>query len=325
MKAKISEKSKSKPKKETVAETEKGLKSKKTTVKTVAKKSVKPAKQSVDQIEIPILFENDDLLIINKPAGLNVHPDGKHVEYTLVDWIMAKYPEIINVGEVMETEYQGQPVQILRPGIVHRLDRETTGVMAIAKTELAYGFLKKKFKEHKVKKTYRAFVYGHIKNDLGTVDAGIGRSVDDIRKWNAGRGARGDVRQAKTMYRVINRFETDEIIDTAYTLKQKNNTRKILSKNSPDANKSEFEKVTYVECYPQTGRTHQIRVHMRFINHPIVSDFLYADKKPKALGFKRVALHAYKLELPLPNGGDVSVMAELPADFKKVVKKYGLK
>jgi 23S rRNA pseudouridine1911/1915/1917 synthase len=285
------------------------------------KKIVKTAKQ----VEIPILFENDDLLIINKPAGLAVHPDGKRVEYTLVDWILEKYPEIINVGEVMETEYKGEPVQILRPGIVHRLDRETTGVMAIAKTELAYGFLKKKFKEHKVKKTYRAFVYGHIKNDLGTVDAPIGRSVDDIRKWNAGRGARGDVKQAKTMYRVINRFETNEIIDTAYTLKQKNNTRKILSKQSPDAVVSEFEKVTYVECYPQTGRTHQIRVHMRFINHPIVSDFLYADKKPKALDFKRVALHAYKLELPLPNGGDVSVMAELPADFKKVVKKYGLK
>ena len=286
--------------------------------------------KTIKQVEIPILYENADLLVINKPAGLAVHPDGRNSEYTLVDWILDKYPEIINVGEPMEVAHRGEKLKIFRPGIVHRLDRETTGVMLIAKNELTYGFLKKKFKERKIKKTYRAFVYGHIKNDLGTIDAPIGRSVDDIRKYNAGRGARGEIRQAKPMYREIHRVEPDEIIDTEYTLKQKQNTRKILNKKAENDNLiggigGEVEKVSYIECYPQTGRTHQIRVHLRFINHPIVSDFLYADKKPKVLGFKRVALHAYKLDLPMFDGTEISICAELPADFKKVVKKYGLK
>lgn len=270
-------------------------------------------------LNIPILFENSDVLVINKPAGLNVHADGKNTEYTLVDWILENYPKIKNVGEPMEVEYKGEKLKIFRPGIVHRLDRETTGAMVIAKNEIIYGFLKKKFKEHKIKKTYHAFVYGHIKNVLGTIDAPIGRSVDDIRKWNAGRGARGDLRPAKTMYRVIKCFETNELVDTEYTLKQKQNTRKNLNNQN-----NGVEKITYIECYPQTGRTHQIRVHMRFINHPIVSDFLYADKKPLALGFKRVALHAYKLEFPLPNGETVQITAPLPTDFNKVIKRYGL-
>lgn len=264
-------------------------------------------------IQIPILFENDDILAINKPAGLTVHSDGKNNEYTLVDWLTEKYPKIKNVGEPMEVEYKGQKIKILRPGIVHRLDRETSGVMLIAKNNVAYGFLKKKFKEHKIKKVYRTFVYGYIKSELGTIDAPIGRSVLDIRKWNAGRGARGEVRQAKTMYRVLGRFETDEIV------KIKND--KIKFKKHPDQH---LGKVTYVECYPQTGRTHQIRVHMRFINHPIISDSLYADNKPKMLGFKRVALHAFRIEAPLPDGGEISIEAPLPKDFEKVIKRYKL-
>lgn len=270
--------------------------------------------------EIEVLFENENLIVINKPSGLTVHPDGKRVEYTLVDWLLKKYPQIEKVGEPLVVEYKNEKITIPRPGIVHRLDKETSGVMVIAKNDFTYGFLKKKFKEHKIKKTYRAFVYGHLKNDIGTIDAPIGRSALDIRKWNAGRGARGEVREAKTFYRVIDRFLTDEILEVK--------TKEVFRKNAEQG----VGKVSYVECYPQTGRTHQIRVHMRFVNHPIVSDFLYADTKPKMLGFKRVALHAYTLELPLPSinpenhGKEIlSISADMPKDFKRVIKKYNLK
>lgn len=268
------------------------------------------------EIDIPILFENDDILAINKPAGIAVHGDGKHDEYTVADWVLEHYPKLKKIGEHMSVEHGGKTIKVLRPGIVHRLDRETSGVMLIAKNDLVYGFLKKKFKEHKIKKTYRTFVYGHIKSDLGTIDAPIGRSTLDIRKWNAGRGARGEIREAKTMYRVINRFETDEITETKNTLKEKSKFKK-----HPDQH---LGKVSYVECYPKTGRTHQIRVHMRFINHPVVSDFLYADNKPKMLLFKRVALHAYKIEAPLPSGKELLIEAPLPKDFVRVIKKYKL-
>lgn len=276
-------------------------------------------KKTGKKLEINVLFEDENLIVINKPSGLTVHPDGKRVEYTLVDWLLEKYPKIKNVGEPLVIDYKNEKITIPRPGIVHRLDKETSGVMVVAKNDFSYGFLKKKFKEHKIKKTYRAFVYGHIKNDIGTIDAPIGRSSDDIRKWNAGRGARGEVREAKTFYRVIDRFTTDEIIE----IKNKD----IFKKNEEQG----VGKVCYVECYPQTGRTHQIRVHTRFINHPIVSDSLYAENKPKMLGFKRVALHAYILELPLPDKDPekhgkkiLNISADLPNDFKKVVKKYNL-
>src|SRR5574343_100644 len=108
--------------------------------------------------KITVLFENENILASNKPAGLTVHPDGKRVEYTLVDWLLENYPEIKDVGEPLVVEYKNEKITIPRPGIVHRLDKETSGVMVIAKNNFSYGFLKKKFKDHKIKKTYRAFV-----------------------------------------------------------------------------------------------------------------------------------------------------------------------
>jgi 23S rRNA pseudouridine1911/1915/1917 synthase len=267
-------------------------------------------------MEIPILFENENFLVINKPAGLSVHPDGRRDSNTLVNWILEKYPEIRDVGEPMEVEYQGEVIKILRPGIVHRLDRDTTGCMIIAKNHFTYGFLKKAFKKHTVKKTYRAFVYGFIKQDMGTIDAPIGRAPGDIRKWNAGRGVKGESREAKTYFRVINRFETNEIIETENS--------EIENTKFKKGTNPQLGKISYVECYPQTGRTHQIRVHMRFINHPIVSDFLYAENKPKMLGFERTALHAFKIEIPQKDAKSIVVEAPFPEDFKMVIEKYGL-
>ena len=245
-----------------------------------------------------IIYEDDSALVINKPAGLVVHPDGRNKEYCLTDWLLEKYPELKDVGEPMELKDQrtGDITLIPRPGIVHRLDRETSGVMIIAKNQKTFLFLKKQFQEHTIRKVYRAFVYGWVKNDMGTIDAPIGRSGSDIRRWNSGRGARGVMRPARTMYRTISRFSD---IDT-------------------DGERVPMEnRFSYVELYPQTGRTHQLRVHLRFINHSIVSDMLYSGKKENALGFDRVALHACSLECRLPNKS-----SDIVENKQKKVQKF---
>lgn len=244
----------------------------------------------MENIKTPkIIYEDDLVLVIDKPAGLIVHADGKREQETLVDWLLENRPELKDIGEQMVVKKDGEDFIIPRPGIMHRLDKETSGVMVIAKTDTMFKFLKRQFFEHTIKKTYRAFVYGHLTNDIGMIDAPIGRSSTDIRMWNAGRGARGERREAKTRYRVLSRFVDPQ----------------------------SGERVSEIEAYPQTGRTHQIRVHFKFINHPIVSDFLYSQNKPKLLGFDRVALHAYSLEVAFPGGERKTFTVEPPEDFKK--------
>ena len=235
-----------------------------------------------------VLYENDDVLVINKPAGLVVHGDGRGDYYSLADWVTEHHPALVGVGEHMEWTDQktNEVVKIPRPGIVHRLDKETSGVMILAKNDRSFGYLKKQFLEHKIQKTYRAFLYGHVTKDMGTIDAPIGRNSGDIRKWVAGRGGHTAIREANTQYRVINRGKD-----------------------------SSGEKVTYVEAYPMTGRTHQLRAHFVYINHPIVADYLYAGQKPKLLGFDRVALHSMKLKISISPGNVHVFEAPLPADF----------
>jgi len=230
-----------------------------------------------------IIYEDNDILAINKPAGLVVHSDGRTEEPTLADWLMEKYPDIKEVGEPWKTE-GGK--MIWRPGIVHRLDRDTSGILIIAKTRAAFEYLKKQFKERNLKKTYRAFVYGLVKDDTGIIKKPIGRSKSDFRKWSAEYGARGDKREAVTEYKVLAR-----------------------EKNT-----------TYLEVYPKTGRTHQIRVHLKAIGHPIVTDSLYAPKKEKLLGFSRTALHAFSIDLNLPSGKPLHIEAPLPSDFEHALK-----
>jgi len=239
---------------------------------------------------IPILFENKDVVVIDKPAGLNVHPDGKTKEKTLVDWILKKYPKAKNVGEPMLLE---DGTNILRPGIVHRIDKETSGALIIAKNKAAYEFLKSEFQNRKVHKVYHAFVYGNVKDDRGMIERTIGRSPNDVRKWSAQRGARGELRDALTYYKVLAR---------------KHN-------------------ITFLEVLPKTGRTHQIRVHFTAVNHPLVKDFLYATRfhfgQKEQLGFKRLALHAREIEFSLPSGELVHAIAPYPKDFQDAVKKIG--
>ncbi len=257
-------------------------------------------------MKIKILYEDKNLMVIDKPAGVSVHGDGKTKEKTIADWVISNYPSLKNVGEPMILD-SGKKLE--RPGIVHRLDKETSGCLIIAKNKKTFEFLKDQFQNHQVKKIYKAFVYGYVKDPLaslltgkrGVINAPIGRSPVDIRSYTAGRGAREPLRDALTEYLVLNRFT-----DTKFTEKKKQVEHQF----------------SYIEAYPKTGRTHQIRVHMRYINHPIVSDPIYRGSKDLALGMNRLALHSSSITFMMPNGELKSVVSPLPTDFKKVIKEY---
>ena len=147
--------------------------------------------------KVGIIFEDKDILVINKPAGLVVHGDGRTKESTLADWILEKYPEMKEVGEPIKTS-SGEI--IWRPGIVHRLDRYTSGMMVVAKNNKAFLDLKIQFQDHLIEKTYRVFVYGIIKEEDGRIDRPITRSRKDFRLWSAQRGGRGEEREAVEVY-----------------------------------------------------------------------------------------------------------------------------
>ncbi len=277
-------------------------------------------------MNIPILYEDKDVLVINKPAGLVVHSDGRTMEPTLVDWILEKYPEMKNVGEPLRVElgiknnelginsegkdssvssdhnskFQIPNSIIPRPGIVHRLDRDTSGVLVIAKNQETFEFLKKQFQDREVEKSYRAFVYGIVKEDEGVIDRPIARSRKDFRMWSAQRGARGQEREAVTEYKVLGRIPA--------------------ARRGGDGNSG----FSFLELKPKTGRTHQIRVHLKAINHPVVCDSLYAPKREPAFGFTRLALHAFSIKFTLPSGKQISVEASYPDDFKVAVKTLTL-
>lgn len=237
------------------------------------------------------LYKDDNVLVVNKPSGLVVHGDGKSSEYSLVDMVMEEYPEMKEVGEPMEIEHKGEKKTILRPGIVHRLDKDTSGVMILARNQDTFLFLKSQFQNRETKKVYRAFVYGNIKDEVGIIDAQIGRSPSDIRMWSAGRGKRGTLRDAVTLFSVLGR----------------------------GLDKDTSERVTYVELSPKTGRTHQLRVHMKFNQTPIIADPLYAPNRPFILDFERLALHAHELSIELPGLGIKTFTAPLPDDFERAL------
>lgn len=243
----------------------------------------------MNQLEPTILLENEHLMVIDKPSGLLVHPDGKREEYSLVDWILKNRPKMAGVGEPLKMEYKGEQIVIDRPGIVHRLDRETSGVMILAKDQKTYEHLKLQFQDHSIRKEYVAIVLGYVE-PRGVVNTPIGRNARDIRIWTAGRGARGVLRDAVTRY-VIQK----KLIDKA------------------------GNKYSVVSLFPETGRTHQLRVHMKFTQHPIIGDGLYAPKTVGMLGFNRVALHARKITFKDIDNKECTIEAELPEDFKKIL------
>jgi 23S rRNA pseudouridine1911/1915/1917 synthase len=193
----------------------------------------------------------------------------------VANWIIAAYPETASVGE-----------DPLRPGIVHRLDRETSGVMMIAKTKKGFDELKHVFHDRLAEKTYIALVFGHMPELTGIIDRPIGQRSGELRR-RSGSNLPENAREAMTTYRVIARYKDCDLIIAT----------------------------------PKTGRTHQIRVHMAALGHPIIGDTLYASKpmrQPKALSAPRHMLHAWRLSLPL-FGQKASFQAPLPIDFKDVL------
>lgn len=233
----------------------------------------KPIDVVPKQIPLDIVYEDDDVLVINKPKGLVVHPAAGHQDDTLVNGLLyAMGEDLSGINGV------------LRPGIVHRIDKDTSGLLAVAKNDLAHAMLASQLKDHTMARTYEAIVCGSLKEDSGTVDAPIGRHPTDRKKMCV--TARNS-RDAVTHWEVIQRYRG----------------------------------YTHVRCRLETGRTHQIRVHMAHIGHPILGDTVYGHKKPE-LGQDSQCLHAGILCFRHPRDlRPVMVMAPLPGYFTAVLEK----
>ncbi|MDE2144831.1 MAG: RluA family pseudouridine synthase [Patescibacteria group bacterium] len=234
--------------------------------------------------EPEVIYESPDFVAVNKPAGLLMHETAVSKksdikEKTLAGWAANKYPEILSVGDDPET----------RPGIVHRLDKETSGVVLIPRNQKYFEYLKSLFQNHTVKKTYLALVKGRVKNESGAIDKPIGLKPGTVKRVVGGRRMK-DIKEAITEYRVKSRFE---INGKEYTL---------------------------IEATPLTGRTHQIRVHLTSIGRPVVGDKLYGGED-SFLNPRRQLLHADSIEFPVASGKMLKISADMPEDFKEVVSK----
>ena len=230
-----------------------------------------PSKLLPEAIPIKILYEDDDLLVIDKPAGLTVHPAPGHPTHTLVNAMLSHLSELADADDTS------------RPGIVHRLDKDTSGVMLIAKNITALANLSEQFKSRSIKKVYLTLVRGHLKPERGVIEAPIGRDSGDRKKMSVTGESRG--RQARTNYRVI----------------------RYVGNNS------------LLEITPETGRTHQIRVHLAAIGYPVVGDGTYGTKSAY---LNRQFLHAHRLGFHLPSSGDyVEFESPLPADLEKTLNE----
>lgn len=230
-------------------------------------------------IKLDILFENSDFIVINKPAGLSVHPLRVSDTNTLVNSLIAYDKNIANIGE-----------DLLRPGIVHRLDKETSGIMIVAKNNSSFNKFKEMFQNHLVQKTYIALVYGKMKNIQGEINFSITRSKQKFNKRKIDLKKEDGSVEAITMYRVI----------------------------------EEFKNTSLLEVYPKTGRTHQIRVHLAALSNFIIGDKEYGSSKiNKEFPLKRQFLHAKRLEFEW--GGKKMVFeADLPGDLQKCLDYVNL-
>lgn len=253
---------------------------------------------------IPILHQDADIVAINKPAGLVVHSDGKTKEPALSDWIAENFPQAADVGEPIVLA-DGSVIN--RPGIVHRLDRDTSGVMLIALTQQGFNHLKRQFQDRDIEKIYHTFVYGIMKEDDGIIDRPITRSRKDFRLWSAQRGGRGEARDAVTHYKVLNRIDGPKVPEGHLS--------------GPNEESEASEQATFVEVSPKTGRTHQIRVHFKAINHPVIADPLYAPKRKALLGFERLALHARQITFADMDNKEITIQAPYPDDFTFALSK----
>ena len=264
-------------------------------------------------MKIKILYEDANILAIDKPSGVLVHPVPEQARHGAG---AGK-----NVFDEMRKKY-------LKLELVHRLDKETSGVLLLAKNKKAHEFLKSQFAGREVKKIYNAIVSGSVKNDRGIINKPIGRSPADFRRRLSGRGARGEMREAITDYKVLRRFQA-KAYQNFYPRGSHAEGEGRRGKNFDTPEQAPF---TYLEIKPKTGRTHQIRVHMKYINHPIAGDNLYNPDGPIPLpnlplrrgrqggGTSRMMLHASSIEFKNLKGRIIKVESPLPKEFKKVIE-----
>lgn len=234
---------------------------------------VKPEPQSLEltpeNIPLDIVYEDDDMIVVNKPQGMVVHPAPGHPNHTLVNALLYHSP----LSTINGT---------FRPGIVHRIDKDTSGLLMVAKNDLAHQSLAEQLRNKTNKREYLALVYGQIKEDEGTIDAPLGRNSQDRKKQAVVK----DGRHAVTHFKVVKRYDN----------------------------------FTLVKCILETGRTHQIRVHMKYIGHPLVGDPLYGPRK--VIGKNGQFLHAALLGFKHPRTGEEMVFeAPLPENFQKMLDK----
>lgn len=235
-----------------------------------------------------VVAEAPEYLVLDKPAGLICHSDGRTVEASVAEWLAEHYPETQAVGEPWVSP-QGEVVPVC--GLVHRLDRTTSGVLIVARTRDMWDYLRSEFKARRVEKEYRAVVYGHVSGERGRIVAEIARSGDKPKRWYAKDCDESHIRAAITEWHVLSRG------------------------TSPEG-----EPYTHLALFPKTGRTHQLRVHLAHIGHPIVADHLYAPHQAPILGFSRPALHAYAISFALSQGERVRNEAQLPEGFALAAK-----
>lgn len=228
---------------------------------------------------IKLVYEDPDFIAINKPAGVLTHKTARNEsEETAADWVLRRYPEVGKVGD--------DPRE--RPGIVHRLDKESSGVLLVARNQRFFEYLKKLFGEHRVEKGYLALVFGEVKGG-GTIDKPIGLRSGSVKRSVSARKMKM-VKPAVTEYRVL----------------------KVVWYGG--------EAFSFLRVFPRTGRTHQIRVHLAAISHPVVGDPLYGSRK-NPFGLARQFLHAESLEFVKENGKRMKIEAELPPDLTAVLEK----
>lgn len=222
-------------------------------------------------IEVDVIYADENVIVVNKPAGMVVHPGAGNTQDTLVNAILHRWPEIAKVGEAE------------RPGIVHRLDKETSGVLILARNEVAYNWLVRQFKSRKTKKTYLALVDGEPPTPSGRIEAAIGRDEKNRQRMAVVYGDKG--KNAITEY---------------YTLEK-------------------YADHTLLEVQPLTGRTHQIRVHLAYLGCPVTGDRIYGRRK-KSIDMPRFFLHAHKLTIKLPGEEEpTEFTAPLAADLKEIL------
>jgi len=232
------------------------------------------------EMKLEIIYQDENIIVVNKPSGMMVHPTDIEKENTLVNALVVTFPEIKNINDGSEGSW-------MRPGIVHRLDKDTSGAIVVARNQKTFDELKRKFANREMEKNYVALVYGHLKNKSGVIDAPIARSAS-FKKQKIARGKmKGTARGAVTEYKLLKRFEDYDL----------------------------------VEAFPKTGRMHQIRVHFSSIGNPVVGDEKYKRKDLSIpVGVERHFLHAQKLKFEL-FGKNYSFEAPLPKDFEDFIKK----